>query len=133
MPRTTRAAARAQEDIVTDYAITERAVETPLPPSPGKDREPLGELTPNSVDGQSGKFVEADPPAKKGKGGAKGKKGKGKKGSKKEKKTEEEPEPEVVEDERAATASPASERASEELVSAETEGMYRTMHDDQLC
>ena len=77
MPRATRAAARAQEQ--AEEAAT--AATVALPPTPTKERAPLGEISHNSnavikmVIGGDNEEKKPVSKGKKGKGGKKGKKG----------------------------------------------------------
>jgi hypothetical protein len=81
MPRTTRAAAKAQTDPVFEISAAEddpATVALPLTPKP--EREPLGSITPHSFDGgEVEKPIEDDLAGKKPKGKAKKRSNKAKK------------------------------------------------------
>ncbi|KAF2117508.1 hypothetical protein BDV96DRAFT_570332 [Lophiotrema nucula] len=128
--RLTRAAQRA-------VAIeTEDASNASLPPTPSKERVPLGEVSANTiaeptVDVELAAEVKKMPPKK-------GKKG-GKKGTKSKKTAEEEVlevanagEPQVIlEDARQAAGSPASDAAVDELASGPTNDIVQVPMNDQ--
>lgn len=125
MPRQTRAALRAQQDIHVDETLFHEAQSTPLPATPNVVRSPLSDIAPNSVEESTavaqlaedmvatGKKTKA-PSTKKGKSVKKGAK---KQATAFEDALEDETRPEVLEDERLAAASPASDAAREELMS----------------
>ncbi|KAF2809631.1 uncharacterized protein BDZ99DRAFT_463416 [Mytilinidion resinicola] len=107
--RQTRSALRAEAIHVDDSS----AAAVPLPFTPFKERAPLGEIAGNTavIEVEKGEEMAQGKKAKAAKGGRKGKKGK---------KAEEEIEVEqqqavVLEDERQAAGSPASDGAVEEL------------------
>ena len=114
MPRATRAAARAQE--LAEEAAT--AASIALPPTPNKDRVPLGDISSNANASVKMNIVSATdaedaqqkpaPESKKAKGGKKAKKG----GKSKPK----EQEVEVLEDDYQSSQSEAAEQACNNLL-----------------
>lgn len=109
--RLTRSALRAEAPSTTPIETSD-ASSVPLPPSPIKERVPLGEVSGNPASDQAELATMA--PAKKTKGKAGRKAAKGKKGKKTEVETAVE-RVEVLEDERQAAGSPASDAAVDEL------------------
>lgn len=120
MPRATRAALRAQE--VAEEATTAAAVA--LPPTPTKERAPLGEISDNIT--ANVKMVaggEYDGAEKKP--AAKGKKGKrGRKGKKQTKDKAEDNETEILEDEQLSSPSDAADEACSDLLNNALTGMF---------
>jgi hypothetical protein len=84
MPRTTRAAAKAQTDPVFEISPADDDPTTvALPPTPKPERELLRSITPNSFDGgEVEKHIEDDMAGKKGKGKTKKRSNKAKKAKK---------------------------------------------------
>lgn len=111
MPRVTRAALRSNAILEDEPKL---AMSIPLPATPQKEREPLGEVAGN---------VPEEPPAiddgvkPEKKEGAKGKKVKGtKKGKKQPKRENDEITPEVLDDDNHSATSSAVEEACEDLM-----------------
>ena len=120
MPRATRAAAKAQE--LAEEAIT--AASIALPPTPLKDRVPLGDISSNAnaivkinmAEDSEAKDAQENPAAK-------GKKVKGGKKAKKGGKTKPQEEvPEIFEDEYQSSQSEAVEQACTDLVNENDQG-----------
>lgn len=110
MPRITRAALRSNAVLEDEPDL---ALSTPLPATPQKEREPLGEVAGN-VSEESLVIHDAVKAGKKG--GAKGRKAKGtKKGKKQPKPDNGETIPEVLDDDNQSATSSAVEEACEDL------------------
>lgn len=123
MPRTTRAALRSKE------LAEEEAVEAsvPLPPTPQKERVPLGEIANNKVAGLILTDSAETEPVKQG--GKKGRKPKGaKKGGKRAMDITGNADVEIMEDDNQSSASSAAEEAREELII--TQGTKPVRKDD---
>jgi hypothetical protein len=133
--RLTRAALRAEvtPNLLANDAPDASAI--PLPPSPSKERVPLGEVSANPLNEHPAPTTMAPAKKTKAKGGRKG--AKGKKGKKAEQEPEQEPETtetdhvEVLEDERKAAASPASDAAVGELANVAPNGMVQVPMNDE--
>ena len=125
--RLTRSALRAEATPIPPLE-TPDASSVPLPPSPIKERVPLGEVSGNLINEEP----EVMAPAKKtkAKGGRKAAKGKkGKKAEEAEPAVEEQVQ--VLEDERKAAASPASDAAVDELAKDAPGGEYLQVSIDK--
>jgi hypothetical protein len=117
--RLTRAALRAEA-----HDINGETADASSPHTEPQERVPLGEVSPNTtVEPESEEVLAAKMPAKKSKakGGAK----KGAKGKKGKTADDEVEVVEVLEDERLAAASPASDAAGDELENEPVAGMCR--------
>lgn len=119
--RLTRAALRAEAtpNLLPNDAADASTV--PLPPSPSKERIPLSEVSANPLNEQPTTTMA---PAKKSKakGGRKGANGKNSKKAELEPETTEAEQVEVLEDERKAAASPASDAAVDDLAKVGANG-----------
>ena len=121
MPRVTRAALRSNT-MLEDEA--DAAASVPLPSTPRKEREPLGEVTGNTKEDVVEEGSEMATKSKK-KAAAKGKKANAAKKSKKQGPvTEEELALEVLEDDNQSATSSAVEEACEDLLKESTNGEF---------
>lgn len=119
MPRVTRAALRTQE-LQEESDI---AASTPLPPTPVKQRVPLGEISDNvATEAQVAELEQKLVPAKKG--SVRGKKANGTKKTKMQKKVKAmDIEPKILEDDNESSTSSAVEEACQDLLK-DSSGLY---------
>ena len=110
MPRITRAAVRSNAILEDEPDL---AMSIPLPATPQKEREPLGEVVGNVVE----EALVVDVVKAEKRGGAKGRKAKGTKKGKKQPKTDyEETVPDVLDDDNPSASSSAVEEACVDLM-----------------
>ncbi|KAF2184331.1 hypothetical protein K469DRAFT_750940 [Zopfia rhizophila CBS 207.26] len=130
--RLTRAALRAEATENRDNETAD-ASKVPLLPTPLKERVPLGEVSTNAVAEQPEPELEvkkmAAPKKTKAKGGKKA--AKGKKGKKADVEVTEGEQVEVLEDERKAAGSPASDAAVDELAKGQTDNIVQVPMNDE--
>ena len=119
MPRVTRAALRTQE-LQEESDI---AASTPLPPTPVKQRVPLGEISDNvATEAQVAELEQKLVPAKKG--SVRGKKANVTKKTNKRKKVKAmDVEPKILEDDNESSTSSAVEEACQDLLK-DSSGLY---------
>ena len=119
MPRVTRAALRTQEL----QEESDMAASTPLPPTPIKQRVPLGEISDNvATEAQVAELEQKLVPAKKG--SVRGKKANVTKKTNKQKKVKAmDIEPKILEDDNESSTSSAVEEACQDLLK-DSSGLY---------